>query len=150
MIELKQKLFDLCYTYVSKRIETANDAIKIAQASANEETKSSAGDKYETGRAMMQLEIEKNTVQLHEAMKLKQMLDQLQSSKHTTTVQSGSLVITDSACYYIAISAGQLTCENKTYFAIAPTSPIGILMQGLKSGESFIFNKKKIVINEVM
>ena|SRR5882757_4129329 len=99
---------------------------------------------------MMQLEIEKNTVQLHEAMKLKQMLDQLQPSKPTTTVQPGSLVITDSASYYIGISAGQLVCENKTFFAIAQTSPIGIVMQGLKPGESFIFNKKKIVVNEVM
>jgi len=150
LIELKQKLFDLCSAYVSKRIETANDAIKTAQASANEETKSSAGDKYETGRAMMQLEIEKNTVQLHEAMKLKQLLDQLQPTKQTTTVQPGSLVITDSTSYYIAISAGQLTYQNKTYFAIAPTSPIGILMQGLKPGDSFVFNKKKIVINEVV
>jgi sortase (surface protein transpeptidase) len=56
---LKTRLHSLCVSYVGQRIETAQRAIAIAQASANEETKSSAGDKYETGRAMAQLEIEK-------------------------------------------------------------------------------------------
>jgi len=50
--------------YIDQRIDAAKKAIGEAQASANEETKSSAGDKYETGRAMMQLAIEQNSTQL--------------------------------------------------------------------------------------
>ena len=65
--------------YVHERIAATQEAIYTAQLSANEETKSSAGDKYETGRAMAQLEIEKNTAQLAEALKLKQMLKQISS-----------------------------------------------------------------------
>ena len=41
-----------------------------AQESANAEEKSSAGDKYETGRAMMQIERDKAAQQLNESMKL--------------------------------------------------------------------------------
>lgn len=83
-------------------------AIEHAQLAANEETKSSAGDKYETGRAMMQLEIEKQSVQLAEAMKLKHVLSQINPEKTTETIQSGSLVFTDQGNFYISISAGKL------------------------------------------
>ena len=150
MITLKQQLYDLCLHYVKQRIDTAQKAIQIAQASANEETKSSAGDKYETGRAMMQLEIEKNTVQLNEAMKLKQVLDRFDATRPTTSVHLGSLVITDYHSYYLAISAGQLVIKNKTYLAIAPTSPIGMQLTGKQAGETFLFNGRTIKIEEVI
>jgi hypothetical protein len=70
-MDIKIKLYQYCVEFIDKRIAGAREAIQIAQDSANEETKSSAGDKYETGRAMAQLEIEKNTTQLEEALKQK-------------------------------------------------------------------------------
>jgi hypothetical protein len=136
-------------TYIMQRIATAQQAIQIAQSSANEETKSSAGDKYETGRAMMQLEIEKNTVQLSEAQKLKQILDQISPEKETTNIQLGSLVLTNQGNFYIAISAGELHIDGENYFAIAPTSPIGLKLKGQSKGSSFIFNNKTYRITNV-
>ena len=150
MITLKQQLYNFCSDYVNQRIETASSAIQIAQASANEETKSSAGDKYETGRAMMQLEIEKNTTQLNEARKLRQVLDQFDPLKPTSFVQLGSLVITSSQNYYMSISAGQLTIENKIYFAISAVSPIGAQLMGMRAGETIVFNKKNIDIQLII
>lgn len=131
-------------------METMQKAIGIAQASANEETKSSAGDKYETGRAMMQLEIEKNTVQLSEALKLKQALAAIDPIKSTTVVQPGSLVVTNQYNYYIAISAGQLKIGDKVYFAISPGSPIGMQLTGLSVGETFVFNSKVLCIEHIV
>ena len=52
----KKQLYDLCQAVVQQRIDTARHAMTAAQESANEEGKSSAGDKYETGRAMAQIE----------------------------------------------------------------------------------------------
>ncbi len=98
---------------------------------------------------MMQLEIEKNTVQQNEALKLKQALEQIDPSRATEIAQKGSLVITDQQSYYIAISAGQLTVDNKIYFAISPVSPIGLLLKGLTSGQRFTFNGKTYSIKEV-
>ena len=149
MIKVKQQLFDLCLTYITQRLATAKQAIQIAQASANEETKSSAGDKYETGRAMMQLEIEKNTVQLAEAQKLKQILDQIHPEKETQKVQPGSLVITDQGNFYIAISVGQISLNEKTYFAIAPSSPVGIKLAGRSAGDEFTFNNRTYSIRAI-
>jgi transcription elongation GreA/GreB family factor len=145
----KQQLHVLCLAYVEQRITAAAQAIQSAQASANEETKSSAGDKYETGRAMAQLEIEKNSTQLAEAQKLKQVLSQISPEKKTETVQSGSLVLTNQGNYFIAIAAGQFTLENKIYYAISPSSPIAQKLLGLKKDDGFVFNKKEFVIEKI-
>lgn len=139
----------MCLAYVEQRTAAATQAIQLAQASANEETKSSAGDKYETGRAMAQLEIEKNSAQLAEAQKLAQMLSHIHPEKKTETVQAGSLVITNQGNYFIAIAAGQFTIENKIYYAISPSSPIAQKLMGLKKDDAFLFNKKEFVIEKV-
>lgn len=149
LIDLKQKLHSLCLDYVLQRLQSIQTAIATAQRSANEETKSSAGDKYETGRAMMQLEIEKNTIQLAEAMKLKRALDDINPAKPTTLIQPGSVVLTNQHNYYLAISAGQLKIGDGVYFAISPASPIGVQLKGLSVGDTFTFNAKAIRIEEI-
>ena len=149
MISIKQQLYSRCLSFVHERIDTAQESIRAAQLSANEETKSSAGDKYETGRAMAQLEIEKNTFQLNESLKLKQTLEQIQVEHETETVRVGSLVHTSQGNFYLAISAGQFTIDNDIYFAISPASPIGQKLMGLSKNEAFIFNKKEFLILHV-
>jgi hypothetical protein len=95
MNNLKKELHNLCINYVQKRIDTVEQAIKATQQAANEETKSSAGDKYETGRAMMQQETDRNQAQLNEANKLMVALNQINSYTTSKTVEAGSLVITN-------------------------------------------------------
>lgn len=140
----------LCETYVDQRINTIQQAIQQAQASANDETKSSAGDKYETGRAMMQLEIEKNTTQLQEALKLQKILTDTPTDDTDGVVKLGSIVYTNQGNFYIAISAGALTCEQESYFAISVASPIGQLLKGRKVDDQFAFNKKHYIINKII
>jgi hypothetical protein len=149
MLTTKHQLQALCLTYINERIKGAHQAIQFVQASANEETKSSAGDKYETGRAMAQLEIEKNTSQLAEAQRLKQILLQLDPSKSTETIQAGSLVITNQGRFYISIPAGQFTLEGEIYFAISPSSPIAQKLLALKVGDRFSFNRKEFEVGQV-
>ena len=73
-IKVKTQLYDACLSAVQLRIDNAQQAMKAAQESRDNETKSSVGDKYETGRAMMQGAQERNKVQLIAAMQLKQQL----------------------------------------------------------------------------
>ena len=149
MSQLKREVYNLCQVYINDRIQTVKTAMDIAQASANDETKSSAGDKYETGRAMMQLELEKNSVQLAEANKLKQTLGQLDPDKHTDTVQLGSLVTTNHGHFYLSISAGQLKLKESIVFAVSTASPVGTKLAGLKKGDSFQLNGKEYTIQQV-
>jgi transcription elongation GreA/GreB family factor len=150
LTSIKQQLHTKCLEYINERIAAAQEAIQTAQRSANEETKSSAGDKYETGRAMAQLEIEKNTIQLGESKKLKQVLDQISVKRESSVISMGSVVFTNQGNFFIAISAGQFVIETETYFAISPNSPIGQRLMGLHANESLLFNKKEYQISRIL
>ena len=149
MKEIKIELYKSCLDFVNQRIETTDNAIKSARESANDDTKSSAGDKYETGRAMMQQEIDNNQLQLNEARKLKIILDQIDPEKQFDAVQLGSLVITNKGNFYISVSAGQLKVDGVIYFAISSISPIGAKLLRLQVNSEFNFNGKDFKILEI-
>ncbi|UFH56428.1 3-oxoacyl-ACP synthase [Spirosoma sp. KNUC1025] len=141
-IPLKQLLHQACQTYVQQRIDTARQAMEAAQEAANSESKSSAGDKYETGRAMAQLERDRHAQLLGEALKLNQDLSRLNIDKTYDTVQPGSLVTTNRGTFFISISAGKLQLEGKDYFAVSPASPIAVALAGHKTGDLVAANKQ--------
>jgi transcription elongation GreA/GreB family factor len=146
---LKALLHNKCEQYIEQRLSTVQTAIAAAAESGNDETKSSAGDKHETGRAMMQLEQEKNSRQLMEVQELQKLLNKIEPTQNATVVAPGSLVITDKGAFYIAISAGKLTVDGSTYFAVSPTSPIAMKLIGLKVGDKMEFNGVKYSVQEL-
>jgi len=148
--ELKYQLFKLCTKYVDEKIENAQEAINSAQESANEETKSSSGDKYETGRSMMQLEIEKYSTQLEEGLKLKRLLNQIDFRKKYQTVQPGALVLTNNGIFFISISTGKLLIGKKEYLAISFSSPIGQALANKAVKDVVEFRDKKYEILKVI
>lgn len=150
MTNIKEELYKQCIAYVQKRMDEAEHAYKDAEKASNDDTKSSAGDKYETGRAMMQQEKDRNTTQLNEANKLLVALNHISTKGSSAEAETGSLVITDNGKFYIAISAGVLTIEGESYFAVSPASPIGIKLKGLKIGDGFELNGKKYKVGEVI
>ena|ERR1700733_12258405 len=150
MSDLKKELYQKCLAYVQNRMEAAKQALDDAQAAANDETKSSAGDKYETSREMMQQETDRNLAQLNEANKLKVALSMIGTGGSTEAAEPGSVVITDNGNFYLAISAGMMTVKNETYYAVSPASPIGLKLKGLKSGNKFTLNEKTYLIEQVI
>jgi len=149
MSDQKKELHKLCVDYVLGRMDTAAQAINAAQQAANEETKSSAGDKYETGRAMMQQDTDRNKAQLNEANKLMVALNHISVSSNSKIALAGSLVITNNGRFYIAISAGILTLNGEAYFAISPASPIGLCLNGKEAGDEFSLNGKQYHIEGI-
>lgn len=149
MVQLKQQLYDLCLDYVNQRISNAEKVIEGAQNSANEETKSSAGDKYETGRSMMQQEAEWGRTQLAEAQKLKQDLDHVKVDPPSDYVQAGSLVYTNKGIFYIAVSAGKLVVGKDTIFAVSAASPLGSKLLGNSKGFKFDLNGQTFTISDI-
>ncbi|MBC7485735.1 MAG: 3-oxoacyl-ACP synthase [Cytophagaceae bacterium] len=137
---VKQTLYDLCSSFVDERIQMYQKAMKDAQEAANNEEKSSAGDKYETTRAMMQIEKDKNAKQLEETIKLKKALSQINPNSTSDVIGLGSLVLTDKGNFYISISVGKINADNAGYIAIAPTSPLGAAFVNRKVSETATFN----------
>ncbi len=124
-------------------------AISAAQSDANKETKSSAGDKHETGRAMAQLETENNSKHLTEAKKLNAVLSQIDPGKKNTSIELGAFVKTNLGNYFIAISAGKTHLFGDEVYLISPASPIGQHFLGKKEGDTVSFNQQTIAIQEV-
>lgn len=148
-MQIKSLLYEFCVEFVEKRIATIQKAIAEAQIAANEETKSSVGDKYETGRAMAQIDKELNIRQLLEAEKLKSDLMKINLKAKPNSVQLGSLIKTNEINYFIAISAGKIVIDGINYFAVSPVSPIGAKLLNKSVGDTFEFNGKILIINEI-
>ena len=150
MEEFKTKLYQRCMEFVLQRIDTAETALKQAQEASNDDTKSSAGDKFETTREMMQQDIARNKNLLFDGQQNLQLLTSLESVPVSgDTVRNGSLVYTSKGIFYISISAGQLHVDEKLVFAISAASPIGQLLIGKKAGESFSFNQNEYTIKDI-
>jgi|TARA_R110000782_G_scaffold251934_1_gene339603 hypothetical protein len=120
---IKTVLHQRCLLLAEERIVSLQHILKEAQQAANNETKSSAGDKHETGRAMAQLETEKLTAQLSEALNIKQNLTQINPTITNNTVVLGSVVYTNKGNFYIAASIGKVAIANEVFFAISPPLP---------------------------
>jgi hypothetical protein len=147
-MSLKAKLYEACRQVIQKRMAILNEERKALQTSANEETKSSVGDKYETGRAMIQLEIEKITQQSIEARRMQEALDRIDLKAQPKTICPGSVVQTDAGSYFISVNAGKVEVDSVNYLAISPGAPIASKMLGLTSGDTFTLNNRTFTIQK--
>lgn len=138
-----------CWDYVNDRAARLRKQSDGLQESLNSETKSSAGDKHETGRAMVQLEQEKLAQQLQELERTKSTLQKIDIGKTSDKVSLGSLVKTSMENYFIAISAGVFEQNGRTVYCISPKSPIAQLLIGKENGDEFNFNGKSHTILEL-
>lgn len=148
-MQRKALLLQHCHQYVAQRHGTIALAMQDIQQSLDEETKSSAGDKHETGRAMMQLEQEKLSRQLAEVQQLQHVLERISLDEPSPNIGEGSLVKTVQGNYFIAISAGKVELDGELYFLVSMASPIGAALTGRKAGETFPFRGENILIEHV-
>ena len=147
---MREKLLAKCADYVEERVSRLQSSIKDLEHDLGNETKSSAGDKYETSREMMNTEINKLQNQLQSFKKLKEVLAVIENRKASTTVQLGSIVKTDAANYFISIPVGEIKVEEEKFYAIGLNSPIGKLFLGKQEGEQFIFQQKEFSIKKIL
>lgn len=137
----KQKVHQACLDLLEQKISIARQGMEEAQASANNETKSSAGDKYETGRAMSQRERDLHARQLAELVNMKKMLNTIDPSKKCESVELGALVETNTACFFISASIGAIKIQENQVMAISAVSPIAQAILGKKAGDDFEWMK---------
>lgn len=147
---LKHQLYSLCLKQIEQKISNAQSAIDSATESANDDTKSSAGDKHETGRAMAQLEQEKSRHQLKEALDLKKSIEKINLEIQSASAHVGSIVITDNGNFFILVPVGKLSIDGKSYYAISIASPIGVKLKNLTKNDSFDMNGIVYKILEVL
>lgn len=143
---MKQQLLTLLKTQFDTRVQAAQEAMQNAQDSANEETKSSAGDKYETGRAMAQIERDRHAQLFDQLRQERAVLDRIDPDFVFQRVGLGALVTTSVGVFFVSVSAGMVVVEGQKVIAMSPQSPLGASLMGKQAGDSFLFQQKKGVI----
>lgn len=145
----KKKLLDIIIAKCSDRVNTLQKAVDNAQNAANEESKSSAGDKYETGRAMAQNDRDLYARQLIEAQNDLFIVQQIKPDETFISAQLGSLVSTSMGDFLLSISAGIIEIDGKKYMSTSMESPIGMLLKGKKKGDKIDFRGKTVTISDL-
>lgn len=149
-MNIKQELYNQCLEFIDNRFKTVQNTIKEIQESLLSETKSSAGDKHETGRAMLQLEREKAGHQLAEIEKTRELLSKVNIENTSHIVGLGSLVYTSKSNYFIGISAGELSLDKTKFYAISANTPIGQLLIGKTVDATIAFRDQSFKITKVL
>lgn len=147
--QLKHRIYTYCCTWVAQRITNAEEALASVKEAGNDETKSTSGDKHETGRAMMQGEADRYQIQLQKARELEAELQRINPEQQSERIAAGSLVETAAGNFYIAIGIGKITVDGNDYFVLSEASPLGVALKGKKAGETFLFQQKQVLIKSV-
>lgn len=145
----KKELHLYCTEIIQQRTNAALQAMQNAQDAANCEEKSSAGDKYETGRAMSHLEKDMHARQLAAN---KNELAALLAVDNTTAyafVTTGSIVCCDNFNFFIAAGLGKIAFKNETVYLLSPNAPVAKSLLNKVAGNTFSFNNNAVIIKEV-
>jgi NADPH-dependent curcumin reductase CurA len=146
---VKAQLLNYCNENLKNRFATIDNLISDINNSLASETKSSAGDKHETGRAMLQLEREKAGHQLAEIHKSQDILKKIDPKSQHQYISLGSLVKTSQSNYFIAISAGEFKVDGTTYYAISAATPIAQVLLSKQVGDTANFRGMSLSIIEI-
>ncbi len=136
---------------LTSRKDRLEQAWKDLLESNQQEGKSSAGDKHETGAAMVHLEMEQLGKQLEE---LKRQVEEVvrwspENVILDQRVVMGSLVETTTGLYYMITGYGKLEVEGEEVYVIGPASPMGKVLMGKIAGEIFEWGKVIGVIGSI-
>ncbi len=136
---MKSALYNTCLELVNAKVQALEKELAAMRDAVQSESKSTAGDKHETGRAMIHLEQEKLHQQLAEA---KLMVAELQVVKpdSKTKVGLGALVNTNKGTFFLAASLGKVELDGTDYFVVSAKAPIAKQFLGKEAGDSANMN----------
>jgi hypothetical protein len=148
-LKWKELLKEACIKILFERTAHIENSMAEARESANGEEKSSAGDKYETSRAMGHLAQEMLSKQLEDARQEIELINRLNTSALNSSVSAGAVVICPGFIFYVSLGLGNIELHGHKVTLLSPKAPLANLLHHKKPGESFIFNSKSTQILDV-
>lgn len=133
-MELRKELINTCRRLIEKGSERIRSSVKDIEDAVKLETKGSMGDKYETGRAMLHLELEKLSMQMHQYDRMKETLGRIPGNPGIEQISFGSIVYTERGNFFLSVPAGEITVAGEKFYAVGINSPIARELSGRKIG----------------
>lgn len=149
-VAFKQKIYAHCLQLLNSKIQELEKILQDLDESAASDTKSSAGDKHETARAMIQIEQETISKQLNEARGQKSLLEKTGTPDNRSHITTGSLIQTNRGYLFLSIAFGKMVIEDKSVMVISPRSPLGIKLMGLRVNDSTSLNGVNYLIECIL
>lgn len=146
---MKEKLLQLHLQMLQDKIDAFQDRISILTQDAQNDAKSSAGDKHETALAMMHLEQEKLSAKIQEYINQKNEISRIDVKKKSDKIIVGSLVQANDLCFFLSEALPKVALEGKTIFALSVHSPLGSLLLGKSKGDEVQVNQITYKIQEI-
>ncbi|EIM78560.1 hypothetical protein A3SI_02321 [Nitritalea halalkaliphila LW7] len=142
VITLKERLLSAAQAEIAEQLHALEEQIQGLRQDAQMDTKSSAGDKYETSREMLQqserlLQERYQNAQSHAAA-----LAQLEV-RPCDRVTVGALVSTNIGRLFVGVGMGSMQVEGQTIYFVSAQAPIVTALAGAKVGDPIHFNGKK-------
>jgi len=147
--DFKNAVYLSCQNHISEKIQHLQEALLELKLGAENESKSSAGDKHETARAMMHLEQEKITMQLDELLRQKSELLKIDVTNTSKQIAKGSLVKTNRGFLFLSVAIGKIVTDGTPVFSLSMQSPLGKNLNGLVKGDKVTTNGMQYVVEEV-
>lgn len=147
-MNLKHELLSACLEHVNKRIVSYKNEIELIKEAIESNDKSGDEDD-DSGSGKLFDDLEKNGQHLADASKALDTLKLINPNlKHDSAVL-GSLVTTNSATFYLAVSIGKIELNSKPYLVISLNSPIGMLLKNKTIGDAITFNSTTYTIKGI-
>lgn len=134
-----------CKAIVQNKTEALQQQLKDLSESAANETKSTAGDKYETARAMLHIEQDQVRRQLAALLEQQTVLNMINPEAESLTAVLGSLLRIDDTYYYLSTGLGKMQVNGNKVIALSLQSPLGNQLKGLKAGDELFMKGKKMI-----
>lgn len=148
-IAFKIRLKDFGLQILKQRIATAETAMDQAQEAANSEEKSSSGDKYETGRAMGQLQKEMFGRQLGEYAREVKALQGVAVELLMDRGSTGAVIRSKEMTFFVSAGLGKQTVDGFEVVFVSPAAPLARLLHGRGRGELIVFNGRTMMIEDI-
>lgn len=131
----RKALLDLCMQAIKDRITGYASELESLDEAAAAESRSSAGDKYETGREMIaqsRILIDHN---LAESKANLAALDRMADAEPGAKIGIGTLVETTLGWYLVGVSLGEWESQGLVVRTVSLASPIGLALKGREAGD---------------
>jgi len=150
MLDLKIKVHTELANKLQIKLRDLNSMINDAVSSRDSDTKSSVGDKHETTRAKIQIEID----QLYKQLKLTEdqflAIKSINLREKSHVIDRGTLVRTNIGYFFLSVGYGKLVVNNIDFFILSLASPLGQLLRGKKTGDQLIFRGISYIIEDIV
>jgi len=148
-LSFKQRTLEAFRLALTTRRDEALHELALLDEAAASETKSSAGDKYETAREMIG---QSRSLQERGRLEAQSGLDwlaTLDASRLRESAGPGALVRSDLGLHLLGVLTASVRIDETTVQGITPASPLGQVLKGKRTGDAFEWRGRSVTVHAI-